>query len=270
MDNRAIGIFDSGLGGLTGLASLRERLPGEDLLFFGDSARAPYGSRSREELVRMSLQDLGFVTGFDVKAVLIACGTSSSTAIEQLREASPVPVFGVIDSAAAAVARLAPRGKLGVIATEATIRTGAFQRALAEAAPEAEVLARACPAFVPLVESGLFGRHDPETEAAVRRDMEPFMEAGTEVLLLGCTHYPLLSGEIRACLPQTTLVSCGACAAEELADHLEKTDALSCRDRVGKTVFYTSGDVDDFAANAGKFLGRELTGQVRHVEPFDI
>ncbi len=265
MDNRAIAIFDSGLGGLTALRVLREMLPGENLIFFGDSANAPYGGRTREEIVELSLRDLRFLMRFDVKAVLVACGTSSSNAMEELKKASPVPVVGVIDSAARAAAELAPAGRIGVIATEATIRSGAYQRAIAGAAPEARVTACACPAFVPLVESGRFGRNDPETAKAVAAALAPFREEGTEVLLLGCTHYPMLTPEIRAFLPGAELVSNSRAAALELARFLRETDALA-GPRQGTTELYTSGDADFFAENAGLFLGRENCGEVRRAD----
>jgi glutamate racemase len=269
MDDRAIAIFDSGLGGLTALAALRRRLPGESIVFFGDSARAPYGSRTREELVKMSLQDLNFVSGFDVKAVLIACGTSSSNAMEELKNASAVPVIGVIDSAAERAAALAMRGRIGVIATEATIRSGAYVRALERLAPEAEIIARACPSFVPLVESGKFGGGFEEARTAVRQELAPFREAGVDVLLLGCTHYPLLSAEISEFLPDTVLVSNSEEAAGAMAQLLRESDALSAQSE-GKTRFFTSGDAQLFRERAAMFLGRDLGGTVEGIEPFEI
>lgn len=265
MDNRAIAIFDSGLGGLTALRGLQELLPGENLIFFGDSAYAPYGGRTRDELIELSLRDLRFLMRFDIKAVLVACGTSSSNAMDELKKASPVPVVGVIDSAARAAAELAPSGRIGVIATEATIRSGAYQRAIAQAAPSAHVTACACPTFVPLVESGRFGRNDPKTARAVSEALASFREEETEVLLLGCTHYPLLAPEIRAFLPGVKLVSNSEAAAHELAQFLRETDALADR-RQGTAELYTSGDADFFAENAGLFLGRENCGGVRRVD----
>ncbi len=265
MDNRAIAIFDSGLGGLTALRELRGLLPGENLIFFGDSAHAPYGGRARAELIELSLRDLRFLMRFDIKAVLVACGTSSSNAMDELKKASPVPVVGVIDSAARAAAELAPAGRIGVIATEATIRSGAYQRAIEKFAPSAAVTARACPTFVPLVESGGFGRNDPETARAVSEALEPFREAESEVMLLGCTHYPLLAPEIQAFLPDVKLVSNSEAAAQELVRFLRETDALADR-RQGTAELYTSGDADFFAENAGLFLGRENFGTVHSVD----
>lgn len=269
MDDRAIAIFDSGLGGLTALKALRELLPGEDVIFFGDSARAPYGSREREELIKMSLQDLRFVLDFDVKAVLVACGTSSSNAMEMLKEVSPVPVVGVIDCAAEAAARTGSR-RLGVIATEATIKSGAYQRALALAAPGAEITARACPAFVPLVEAGRFGKGDPETAKAVTEALEPFRDAKTEALLLGCTHYPLLTPEILSVLPGIRLISNSQESVRELAESLRKSDSLSSKTEGGVTEFYTSGDAEAFREHASLFLGRNMSGKVSHIAPFSL
>lgn len=264
MDDRAISIFDSGLGGLTALKALRELLPGEDVIFFGDSARAPYGSREREELIRMSLQDLRFVLDFDVKAVLVACGTSSSNAMEMLKEASPVPVIGVIDCAAKAAAETGS-SRLGVIATEATIKSGAYQRALSLAAPGAEITARACPDFVPLVEAGRFGKGDPETARAVTEALEPFKEAETEVLLLGCTHYPMLTPEITKTLPGIKLISNSYEAARELVETLTISNSLSSKKDGGVTEFYTSGDAEAFREHARMFLGQDMSGKVTHV-----
>lgn len=265
MDNRAIAIFDSGLGGLTALRALRRLMPGENLIFFGDSAHAPYGGRSREELIRLSLRDLAFVTGFDVKAVLVACGTSSSNAMEQLKAASPVPVVGVIDSAAKKAVMRAQDGGIGVIATEATINSGAYQRAIEAIAPKSKVLACACPEFVPLVESGRFGRNDPETAEEVRRALEPFLGQECRVMLLGCTHYPMLAPEISAVLPGAELVSNSEAAAQELAGFLNRTGALADR-QSGEVRIYTSGDADLFRENARLFLRDEYCGTVSHAD----
>lgn len=266
MDNRPIAIFDSGLGGLTALRALRELLPGENLIFFGDSARAPYGGRTRQEIIDISLQDLRFVTGFDVKAVLVGCGTSSSNAMEQLRLASPVPVMGVIESAARTAARLAPCGRIGVIATEATVRSGAYAAAIREFAPGAQVTERACPAFVPLVEAGRFGIGDAETCAEVEKALEPFVQNKTQVLLLGCTHYPLLKDEIRSVLPGAQLVSNSRAAAEDLAAQLSQRGLAADAGRRGSFRIFTSGDAQSFARSAQPFLGMPLEGLVEHVK----
>ena len=265
MDNRAIGIFDSGLGGLTAVKALRELLPEENIIYFADSGRAPYGARPAEQLRRMAVQDMDFVARRGAKAIIAACGTVSSTAPDLL-EACPLPVVGVLQAGTEALAR-APGAVLGLIATQASIDSGAFQRAMARLCPGREVIALACPEFVPLIESGHSSPEDPLLKAAVERSLAPLKAAGVSALLLGCTHYGIIGRAISDYLgEETLLVSAAAQAARRMRDYLTENGLTGGR---GQTEYYTSGRSEDFSALAGAFLGRELESrpiQVRTME----
>ena len=196
MDNRPIGIFDSGLGGLTAVKALRRLLPEENIVFFGDTGRLPYGAKTLEQLRRMAVQDLDRVSACGVKAILAACGTLSSNTPELL-DAYPVPTFGVLRSSVKAMSQTEKSGPLAVIATAASIRSGAFARALQQRCPEREILAVPCPDFVPLIESGHIQPDDALLRDAVARYLEPVRDAGAAALLLGCTHYGIIDRALR-------------------------------------------------------------------------
>lgn len=266
MDPRPIGVFDSGLGGLTGLAALRRLLPGEDLVFFGDTARVPYGGRDRDTLVRFARQDVAFLRTFDPKAILVSCGTVSANALGELRRENDLPIYGVIRPAAAAAAALTRKGRVGVIATQASIRSGAFQRALAHQTPGLEVTAQSCPRFVPLVESGHFLPGDALAHEAALEYLAPLREGGVDTLILGCTHYPLLApliGEIMG--PEVALVDVGAVTAGVMAHELGEQGLLA-EGRGGSCRYFVSGPPQTFAALASTFLGEG----VDRVEQVDI
>lgn len=258
MDARPIGVFDSGLGGLTGLAALRALLPGEEFVFFGDTARVPYGGRDRETLVNFARQDVAFLRSFDPKAILVSCGTVSANALTELRGENDLPIYGVIDAAARRAAALTRNGRVGVIATQASVRSGAFQRALAALSPTLEVTARACPRFVPLVESGHFLPGDVLAREAALEYLTPLREAGVDTLILGCTHYPLLApliGEIMG--PEVELVDVGAVTAAAMADELREQGLLA-GEGPGGCRYFVSGAPQTFAALASTFLGESV------------
>ena len=266
MDKRPIGVFDSGLGGLTGLAALRQLLPGEEFVFFGDTARVPYGGRDRETLVGFARQDVAFLRTFDPKAILVSCGTVSANALSELQEENDLPIYGVIQAAARQAARSTHNGRVGVIATQASVRSGAFQRALAARSSALEVTVRACPRFVPLVESGHFLPGDALARAAALEYLAPLIERGVDTLVLGCTHSPLLSPLIEEVMgPEVVLVDAGAATAQVMADELEKRDLLA-GDGPGGCRYFVSGEPQTFAQLASTFLGES----VDRVEQVDI
>lgn len=271
MDNRPIGIFDSGLGGLTAYAVLRRELPGEDLIFFGDSGRAPYGGRDREQLIHMGKQNMSLLAGRGVKAVVIACGTISSNAMEELQAAWPeITIRGVIADAAARAAALSRSGRIGVIATQATVNSGAFSAAIRENRPAAEVFSAACPGFVPVIEAGRFGADAPEAQAVVRAELEGIRENRVDTLLLGCTHFPLLAPLIAAYMgADTTLVDSGGEAALAMARQLQAKGLLADRAR-GSSTFLVSGDPVAFANSARDFLGEDIGDWVQGIPPFSL
>ncbi|MEE8525167.1 MAG: glutamate racemase [Thermoanaerobaculia bacterium] len=192
-DARPIGVFDSGIGGLTVVAALMRRLPGESILYLGDTARLPYGSKSAQTVARYAHRNIDFLRSRGVKAVIIACNTASALAGEALD--GPVPVWGVIEPGAEAAIASSAGHRIGVIATAATIRSDAYGRAIRRLDPGAEVLGHACPLFVPLVEEG-WG-DDPVTVLVARRYLEPLLASGIDCLVLGCTHYPVLVPVLR-------------------------------------------------------------------------
>ncbi len=266
MDNRPIGVFDSGLGGLTSVRELLARMPGEDIIYFGDTGRVPYGGRSREIITRYARQDVAFLRTFDLKTVVIACGTVSSTAIDVLKAEQDIPMFGVVEPTARRAVRLTRNGKIGLIATQATIATGAYERVIRTLAPGAEICAAACPLFVPLVENGRTRPGDVVIETVARDYLTPLKEAGVDVLVLGCTHYPLIREVIGAFMgPEVQLVDSGAEAAHEVGRWLSEHDSLASADHVGRCRWYVS-DAQGFRELASRFLGRPVTEPVERVD----
>ena len=262
MDRRAIGIFDSGLGGLTAARVLEDILPYENLIYFGDTANMPYGPRSREDIVRLARQNARLLQSRGVKAILVACGTVSSNAMEILREAFDIPFFGVIEPAVLAAAEATESGRVGVIATEASIRSGAYKRALEGCGKALRVFERACPSFVPLVEGGHFSPRDDLVKAAVEEELRELKKAGVDTLILGCTHFPLLEEAIGEYMGgDVQLVSSGGEAALALADFLRQEDMLTDSREKGKRIWLTSGDAGSFAQSAAVFLGHELAAE---------
>ena len=266
LDERPIGVFDSGLGGLTTVRELRRLLPGEDIVYFGDTGRVPYGGRSAETIVKYARQDVAFLRTFDLKAIVIACGTVSTTALEVLAAENPIPVLGVVAPAAAAAARATKNGRIGLIGTQASIRSGAYERLIQAENPAAQVLSQPCPLFVPLVENGRFRRGDIVIETVAAEYLAPLQKAGVDTLVLGCTHYPLLEEVISAHMgPEVALINAGAEGARAVARALEGADALSARSR-GTYRYFVSDRQEDFSHLASIFLGWDVTEAVGQVD----
>jgi glutamate racemase len=246
-DRPAIGVFDSGVGGLTVLQALRRRLPGEDYLYLGDTARLPYGSKSATTVQRYAVNATAHLVDHGVKLLVVACNTASSYALSQVRAASPVPVVGVVGPGVRAAVASGAR-RIGVIGTEGTIRSGAYQDALASAAPHAHVEAVPCPLFVPLAEEG-WGDH-PVTDQVAEHYLRPVLDRGAEALILGCTHYPLLTPSLcRVAGDRVALVDSATSVAEVVADnhaelmaggrgqvHIQLTDASDRFLRIARTI----------------------------------
>ncbi len=217
-DRRPIGIFDSGIGGLTVLRELRERLPRERYVYLGDTARLPYGTKSTETVTRYALRASRFLSEHDIKLLVVACNTASAAALPALERALPLPVIGVVAPGARAAARRT-RGRVGVIGTESTIASGAYHRALLALRPELDVVALPCPLFVPLAEEGWFDH--PITREVARIYLAPLAAAGVDTLILGCTHYPLLRAAIAAGIgPAVTLIDSASSVAAEVVEML--------------------------------------------------
>ena len=253
MDTLPIGVYDSGVGGLTGLRALMRMLPGEDFLYFSDSGRMPYGPRPLEELRRIAVQDMDFLAGFDVKAILAACGTISSAAREQLK-AYPIPAFGVLTPALDAMAAVPGDGPLAVLATAASIASGEFTEALRKkCGMHRAIVGLPCPEFAPTIEAGHIRADDPVVQNCVARALEPVRERKFDAVLLGCTHYGFIEDAIRNYLGEDVpLLSAAECGAKALRDYLEAHD-LTGGERCERR-FFVSGDVRAFEAFAEPHL----------------
>lgn len=265
MDNRPIGVFDSGLGGLTVVRELMRQLPNERLVYFGDTGRVPYGSRSPEIVKRYAAQDCGFLLEQDVKYIIAACGTVSSVAADVL-QALPVPAMGVVEPTAEAALAVSKTGRIGVIGTSVTVRSSSFERAIKRTRPDAQVFSQACPVLVTLVESGWVEEDNTATEAVARQYLEPFMEQRIDTLILGCTHFPLLSTIISRILGEdVTLINSGATTAAKCTSLLTQRDMLAASDRTGGCRFFVSDQPHNFAGVAEMFLGRAVSEDVRQI-----
>jgi glutamate racemase len=258
-DPRPIGIFDSGVGGLTVTGAIFHALPKESTLYFGDTARVPYGPKSPETVRRYSLEILHWLVGQGVKLVTVACNTSTAHALEALKAESPVPVVGVIEPGARAAVGATRTGRIGVIGTAGTIASGAYTRAIHALRPDARVEAQACPLFVPLVEEGWFDH--PATELVAREYLAPLVAAHVDVVVLGCTHYPLLKPLLARVLgPGVTLVD----SAEETARAVAAVlGAQGLGEPAGAPLthrFAVSDDPARFQQVGSRFLGERLSG----------
>ena len=263
--NKPIAVFDSGIGGLTVYRELKRRLPGENFIYLGDTARVPYGTKSADTIVKYSLQNAEFLVSLGIKMLVVACNTASSYAMEALVDRFDMPIIGVIPSGVRRALKLTASGRVGVIATESTVQSGSYQKLLAETRPGVEVVARACPLFVPLVEEGWLDHGVTRQVGEVY--LRPLAEAEIDTLILGCTHYPMLKQMIGEVLgPAVQLVD----SAEALALEIEGIlTSLSLEHKGGDAeapdAFYVTDSIPRFQRVAGIFLGRELAN-IRQVD----
>lgn len=258
MDNRPIGVFDSGLGGLTAVAEIRSILPSENIIYFGDTSRVPYGGRSKEILLKYARQDVAFLRSFDIKAIVVACGTVSTNALPQLIAENELPMLGVVEPACRRAVKMTRNKKVGMIATAASVRSGCYERTIQAIDPAVEVYTKACPLLVPLVENGRCDRGDIVVETVVREYLQSMKDTGVDTLILGCTHYPLLTEVIGDVMgPEVTLINTGAEAAWELKRTLTAADALA-EHAEGETTLYASDRPSDFGELAARFLRQDV------------
>ncbi|MBQ7986120.1 MAG: glutamate racemase [Clostridia bacterium] len=265
MDTRSIGVFDSGLGGLTAVKQIMAELPNENIVYFGDTGRVPYGTRSKETIIKYSKNDVNFLLEKDVKMIVIACGTVSSTALEVLKKEYNVPILGVVEATSLAAINATKNKKIGIIGTPGTIKSGAYEKFIKAQNSEIETFSSACPLFVPLVENGHF-----ETEVAklvIKEYLEEIKEKGVDTLILGCTHYPLLSKAIGEFMGDgVTLINAGSEVAKALKTELASQKLLKEDGKVGKYSYFVSDNVDGFENLGGLFLEREINGQVEKID----
>ena len=210
-DNRSIGVFDSGMGGLTAVRRLHALMPKENIIYFGDTSRVPYGTRGRDTIVKYARQDVAFLRQFDLKAIVIACNTVSSVALDLLAEENNIPIIGTVEPACRRAMTMTKNGRVGVIGTAATMRSGAYEKYLHKKDGTLRLFTQACPLFVPLVENGRVHRGDIVIETVAAEYLAPLKETGVDTLILGCTHYPLLEEVISDYMgPDVTLIDSGA------------------------------------------------------------
>ncbi|MCD8324272.1 MAG: glutamate racemase [Clostridiales bacterium] len=271
-----IGVFDSGVGGLTVAREIMRQLPDERIVYFGDTARVPYGSKSQDTIIRFSRQIVHFLRTKDVKAVVVACNTASALALETLQPEIDLPIIGVVTPGAKVAAETTANGKIGVIATESTIESRLYTRVIHEHNPRAQVFGKACPLFVPLVEEGWI--KDPVTVEVANRYLEPLLATGIDTLVMGCTHYPLLRSVLRQIMGErVTLVNPAYETARELKSLLEAEGIANdgCRRdakdtaQVGMHRFYVSDAANRFRQFANTILPFGVdTTQLIHIEDY--
>ncbi|MDB4879132.1 MAG: Glutamate racemase [Gemmatimonadetes bacterium] len=254
--NSPIGVFDSGLGGLTVAHAIMRHLPDESLVYFGDTARVPYGPKSPETVRRYSTEIGFYLLEQGVKAVVVACNTATAHALPQLRDELPVPVIGVVDPGARAAVKASRTGHIGVIATNGTVRSGAYVRAIHAVAPDAQVTALACPLFVPLVEEGWLDHE--ATRLVAHEYLDGFRKAGVDTLVLGCTHYPLLKRLIAEVVgPGVRLIDSAEETAADTRRLLAEHD-LAAEGAAATYRFVASDDPDQFLTLGQRFFGNAL------------
>lgn len=265
MNNKSIGVFDSGLGGLTAVKQIMQELPNESIIYFGDTGRVPYGTRSRDTILKYARGDIRFLKSFDVKVIVIACGTASSAALPMIKDEFDVPIVGVIDAAVYAAVRATKNKKIGVIGTPGTIKSGEYEKQINEYDSTMQVYSKACPMFVPLVENGYFDT--PVTKLIVEEYLEEIRKEGVDTLILGCTHYPLLQKVIHEYMGDgVTLINSGAEVAKYLKKKLDGENAHSESTDEDRYRYYVSDDVSSFEELGGIFLEREINGQVTKID----
>jgi len=253
MRRKPIGIFDSGVGGLTVVGEMNRLIPGEDIVYFGDTARFPYGTRSPERIVTLALQNSRMLLDFDVKMIVVACNTASSVALDELKDKLPVPVIGVIVPGSFAAAKSTKNGRIGIIGTTATVSSGSYQRELTRLNPDFEVFAVACPLFVSLAEEGW--TMGPVARMIAETYLADLRLSGIDTLILGCTHYPLLKQTISETLGDNVIIVDSAEATvKRVFNSLSQNEIMNNNGEHGRYRFLVSDSPEKFREIGEKFL----------------
>ncbi len=257
-DNRPIGVFDSGVGGLTVVGQMREILPHEDLVYFGDTARVPYGTKSKETITRFSIENVEFLMRHDVKLVVVACNTASSLSLDFLKRCFKVPIIGVIEPGAKAAVGSTRNGRIGVIGTAATISSGAYEKAIKKIKPDSSVFTGSCPLFVPLVEEGWADKKVSGEIASIY--LSPLKKKRIDTLILGCTHYPILKNVIRKVMGgRVLLIDSAKEVAKEARLILDSCGLLNrAQDKEPVYKFFVSDEPGRFVKTAERFLKKRI------------
>ena len=267
MDHRAIGVFDSGLGGLTVVKELHKILPNENIVYLGDTGRVPYGSRSRETIIKYAMEDIAFLKSRDVKMIVAACGTVSSTLPREISDHLGVPYADVVRPSAQEACRLTKQGRVGVVGTSASIRSNSYGRTISSLRPEVQVFGNACPLLVHVVENGLVQPDNQIARLSVEMYLKPLIEEKIDTLILGCTHYPILYDIFDDLLNhEVALIDPGKCTARYVKDVLAAKGMLSDRKELGSTDYNVTDQVSGFEQTASLFLGEPVNGSLNRVE----
>lgn len=263
MSEKFIGVFDSGLGGLTCVKELMEILPNEPIVYFGDTGRVPYGSKSNETIIKYVKSDINFLNTFDLKVMVVACGTASAIALPKIKDELTVPTFGVVDAAAEDAAATTKVKKVGIIGTKGSIRSGAYKEKINEINPEIKTYSVACPLFVPLVEEGYV--KSEVAKVVAQEYLAPLIKEGIDTLVLGCTHYPLLKDVIGKIMGDgVTLIDPGKVCAKKVCEYLDKENLKSKKSACCK--FFVSDTPDDFKRLAQDFLNRTIDEKIEKID----
>ncbi len=267
MDNRAIGVFDSGLGGLTVVKELHKILPNENIVYLGDTGRVPYGSRSRETIIKYAMQDINFLKKKDIKMIVAACGTVSSTLPREISENLGLPYADVILPSAQEACALTAHGRIGVVGTSASMRSNAYGKTIRNIRGDVRVFGNACPLLVHLVENGLVQPDNQITRLTVEMYLKPLMEENIDTLILGCTHYPIIYDIFNQILDyNVTLIDPGKCTARYVKKILTANGMLTERTKTGLTQYNVTDQVSGFDQTASLFLGEPVSGSLNQVE----
>ena len=256
MDNRPIGVFDSGLGGLSAVKEILEVLPNESIVYFGDTGRVPYGTKSNKTIIKYATQDEAFLLSQGVKMIIAACGTVSSVA-KETGDNLPVPFLGVVEPSAKEAVKLSKNKKIGVIGTSATVKSGSYEKAVKALDESCEVYSVACPLFVSIVEQGWIDKDDEIALLTAKRYLQPLIEKGVDTLILGCTHFPLIAGTIAKVMgPGVALVSSGGATAKQAAEILTEKNMLN-DSTIAFKKYFVSDSIEGFASTAKLFLQQD-------------
>lgn len=270
MDKRPIGIFDSGLGGLSTVRAMKTLLPNEDIIYFGDTGRVPYGTRSNETIETYAAQDIKFLRTFDCKMIVVACGTVSTVARE-LIDSLDEPATGITVPSARAAARATKNKKVGLIGTSATVNSGVFVEEIKKIDNEIEVIPTACPLLVSLVENNWIDVNDEITTLAVKRYLKDILDAGADTVILGCTHFPILAPIIQKIVgDEVTLIDTGLEEAKFVKEVLEANDIANDINNNGKQEYFVSDKTQNFCTVANILLGEDISDKCKFIDIFKM
>lgn len=265
MNNKYIAVFDSGLGGLTAVKELMNVLPDENIIYFGDTGRVPYGTRSDSTIIKYVRSDVNFLKTFDVKMIIVACGTASTVALPHIKDEVDVPMIGVLTPTVNAAINATRNNRIGVLGTSGTISSGKYEEEIKKHNPDIFVYNKACPMFVPLVENGFID--DEVAYLVCKKYLDEVLKTGVDTIILGCTHYPLLEKTIsKIAGPDITLINSGAETAKYTKWYLTQNDMLSEKKSDIQYRYYVSDSPDNFAGVADAFLGRHIENSITQID----